>query len=89
MKSETDKKTVKATADEPGSGFEKYFLRHHCRHDLKLIYKHCWPNEHVGPKSLISSTKSAKNIKAAQERWTSFGRESWANMLKFSRFFGL
>ena len=61
--------------------FDEYFIGVLCKPILKVIYKNCWPNELAGPSILRS--------KQPRERWTTFSRESYANMLKFARFFGL
>ena len=68
--------------------FDHYFLTVHCRKELILIYKHCWPNELAGPKPLAAAATHKKQ-RILQDTWTNFGRESNANMLKFARFFGL
>lgn len=74
----SDLRSSAATVDNE---FEDFFLRVLCKGTLKVIYSHCWPNEQVGPKSLAP--------RLAHDRWTSFSRESYSNMLKFARFFGL
>ena len=61
--------------------FEAYFIEHHCLQDLTRIYKSCWPNEILGPKK---STKSAR-----EDLLNNFKRDSFKNMKKFARFFGL
>ena len=62
--------------------FEAFFLEHHCLRELAKIYTSCWPNEQVGPKILHKNN-------VHEDITSNFARESFKNMKKFARFFGL